>query len=320
VGVLASLLPGVRDLRAPLAAGYVWLLAGWIIFSPSIPEVDDASGPLKAILELGEVAGPFTLGVVVSLGAYLLGALSTEATRWPLYFIPRVIRQVSWSVLDERRDDGYWRRHGGGWLPWTWRPGVSPRGASRLSAICIDRLRATGLRTPELDALAHTVSEARFSTVGVLLGSSRDPHEAGANGVTGEDAKAEQFDEPGAVPLNDAHVLGLTNTVLTLDMDLMSYRLMEAAPQMFGEYDRKRGEGEFRIAVFLPLITLLTVLGVDGSPIWFAALPPMLFFYWQGIRQREAAGDRLIDALALKVVDAPSLELADQLAHQKRYG
>ena len=318
MGVLATLLPGVRDVRAPLTAGYIWLLTGWVIFAPSIPSADNASGPLKAILELGEVAGPLTLGVVVSLGAYLLGALSTEATRWPLYFIPRVIRQVWWGALDQRRDDDYWRRRGGGWLPWTWRPGVSTRGASRLSAICIDRLRATGLPTPTLWALAERVSANRFSTVGVRLGVSRGSDTAEEEDPTREQALEGDSSELGDLPLDDGAVMPLTNTILTLDMELIGYRLMEAAPQMFGDYDRKRGESEFRVAVFLPLVTLLTVLGVEGSAVWFAALPPMLFFYWQGIRQREAAGDRLIDALALKVVDAPSLEAADQLLHQQR--
>ena len=32
--MLTSLLPGVRDLRAPLAAGYIWLLFGWLVVEP----------------------------------------------------------------------------------------------------------------------------------------------------------------------------------------------------------------------------------------------------------------------------------------------
>lgn len=32
VQVLGSLLPGVREVRAPLAAGYTWLLVAWLLY------------------------------------------------------------------------------------------------------------------------------------------------------------------------------------------------------------------------------------------------------------------------------------------------
>jgi hypothetical protein len=51
--MLASLLPGLRDLRAPLAAGYLWLAAGWLYFAPLLPaSVNDADRVLKDIIGL----------------------------------------------------------------------------------------------------------------------------------------------------------------------------------------------------------------------------------------------------------------------------
>jgi hypothetical protein len=39
--VLAGLLPGVRELRAPLAAGYLWLLYGWLTAANSFPSAGE---------------------------------------------------------------------------------------------------------------------------------------------------------------------------------------------------------------------------------------------------------------------------------------
>jgi hypothetical protein len=35
--LLASLLPGLRDLRVPLAAGLMWLVVLWLSFYPDLP-------------------------------------------------------------------------------------------------------------------------------------------------------------------------------------------------------------------------------------------------------------------------------------------
>jgi glycosyltransferase involved in cell wall biosynthesis len=72
--VLANLLPGLRELRAPLAAGYVWLLAGWIALEPHVDS--DDSRVFSSLLELGDVASAIGLGVATSFAAYLVGLLS----------------------------------------------------------------------------------------------------------------------------------------------------------------------------------------------------------------------------------------------------
>lgn len=42
--ILASALPGFRDLRAPLLAGYLWLIFVWILIKPDI-----RTGPNNAV-------------------------------------------------------------------------------------------------------------------------------------------------------------------------------------------------------------------------------------------------------------------------------
>jgi hypothetical protein len=76
--VLASLLPGLRDLRAPLAAGYLWLAAGWLYFAPRLPtSANDADGVVRDIYRVVDASGPVAVGAGVTFLAYMLGILST---------------------------------------------------------------------------------------------------------------------------------------------------------------------------------------------------------------------------------------------------
>lgn len=73
--ILASALPGFRDLRAPLTGGYLWLLLLWIAVRPEIA-ARPSDGIAAAIYDLGQAAGPIWVGLGVSVAAYLVGSVS----------------------------------------------------------------------------------------------------------------------------------------------------------------------------------------------------------------------------------------------------
>jgi hypothetical protein len=58
--MLAQILPGFRDFRAPLVTGYLWLLAAWILLGKPLPSKARKDG---------------LLGMVNALTEYLSGAL-----------------------------------------------------------------------------------------------------------------------------------------------------------------------------------------------------------------------------------------------------
>jgi hypothetical protein len=64
--VLASLLPGVRELRAPLVAGYVWLLGLWLLLRHALPEPGRAVGVYKDLVDLDAWAGKPAILVALS--------------------------------------------------------------------------------------------------------------------------------------------------------------------------------------------------------------------------------------------------------------
>lgn len=76
--MLASLLPGLRDVRVPLAVGYLWLTAGWLVWADDIPRtVPTGSGPVAHAFQLVHIFGRPAIIAVVSFLAYVLGALLT---------------------------------------------------------------------------------------------------------------------------------------------------------------------------------------------------------------------------------------------------
>jgi hypothetical protein len=61
VQFLISALPGFRDLRPPLVAGYLWLVFLWILFKPDIHK-RPANEVASAVYDLAKEAVPSGLG------------------------------------------------------------------------------------------------------------------------------------------------------------------------------------------------------------------------------------------------------------------
>jgi len=81
---MLSALPGLREIRAPLAAGYLWLLNLWLITHA------DEAHPTKlshSFIELGELTGTISLSVGIGFGAYLLGSLTEGALLWVIALV-----------------------------------------------------------------------------------------------------------------------------------------------------------------------------------------------------------------------------------------
>ncbi len=86
--MLASLLPGLRDVRTPLTVGYLWLVASWVWFGGYLPEkrpTDD--GVILRLFELSDLFGPGATIAAFSLAAYILGVLLTVPVGWSDLFI-----------------------------------------------------------------------------------------------------------------------------------------------------------------------------------------------------------------------------------------
>lgn len=107
--MLATLLPGVREVRAPLVAGYLWLLAFWIFLEPHFHAHPQHTELYDSLARLGDLMSPVGIAIVVSVAAYLTGAL-VEGVLQPLR------RRFMYSKFVSRRMLRYRRLR-------PWRPG-----------------------------------------------------------------------------------------------------------------------------------------------------------------------------------------------------
>lgn len=73
--MLASLLPSLRELRTPLASGYLWLLDLWLLAGDRLPRTRPTSGPIAHLWDLNGYFGKGTLIGAASFAAYLVGSL-----------------------------------------------------------------------------------------------------------------------------------------------------------------------------------------------------------------------------------------------------
>lgn len=73
---LAELVPAWREVRAPLAAGYIYLFTGWLAFGQHVPAANDLEpGSVGALANRAfDAMGPAGELVVVTFVAYLLGS------------------------------------------------------------------------------------------------------------------------------------------------------------------------------------------------------------------------------------------------------
>jgi hypothetical protein len=78
VQVLGSLLPGVRDVRAPLAAGYTWLLVAWLLYGSDASQ--NPTGVALDLKRLHDTVSSAGAAVALSFVAYMIGVFSIAAT------------------------------------------------------------------------------------------------------------------------------------------------------------------------------------------------------------------------------------------------
>ncbi len=98
MSILANALPGFRDIRAALVAGYLWLIFGWLLLGETL-EARVEAPYLREIVDLANAAGALWTAVAVGVGAYLLGLVSRDVSR-VLVRLTRQVLSVRWEVAE----------------------------------------------------------------------------------------------------------------------------------------------------------------------------------------------------------------------------
>jgi tetratricopeptide (TPR) repeat protein len=88
--VLTSLLPGLREIRAPLISGYMWLTFFFLVFHGDFPSSSHPGEALKPLFELGDRLSAFGVATVASVAAYLVGSAAQELLKIVARLLPPV--------------------------------------------------------------------------------------------------------------------------------------------------------------------------------------------------------------------------------------
>lgn len=301
MGVLANALPGIRDVRPPLLAGYAWLLFGWLAFGYRVEAGDD--GYIRELVDLAADVGSIWTAAAVSVAAYLVGLLSRDLSRTVIAFA----RQARRLRVEERAVEIERRRQR--------RPQRDPRGPRggirRVGHLAAQTLRealsvatasfAASLRAIWVGMEASGTAEAAAARLRVSLDRS-DPIVRGlvderapraialVNNTTGEarERRREAVD----------HALQQLTVGLQRELDLPATLLAGDQPELFAEADRVRAEGELRAAMIPPLVAIVVLLAITTSWLWSFALLGILQLLVQSIR-REDEARRLIGTALL---------------------
>ena len=75
--MVANLLPGLREIRAPLISGYLWLIFLFLVFHSDLPTRAHA-GDLEPLFDLADRLSTFGVAAVSGIAAYLVGSATQE--------------------------------------------------------------------------------------------------------------------------------------------------------------------------------------------------------------------------------------------------
>jgi hypothetical protein len=267
--MLASLLPGLRDLRTPLAVGYLCVVALWLLFHQWIPQsMSQAHGPINPLFQLGGILGKAAFLTALSFVAYLLGSILQFKLSLLGTFYIRPGPEYPYYTSDPR-DRAI--------MPLLLNNKASHANYRQLDTFVSTRLREGAFQFPKED---HATD--------VLRGNLSD--DAISFFVLRHDLLAAAY-----------------VTAILSNLSAVGTQLQAKNRDLWDSYDRLTSEAQFRFGITPPLIVILAILAVQGTPWWLLLLIVPVTLLFQGYRQYLSAMETLVQAIVLKTVEPPIL-------------
>lgn len=289
--MLTSLLPGIRELRVPLATGYVWLVALAIALEPHAPERAEATGLSATLYRIGELISVLGVGVGLSFVAYLLGSLSVGVFSRTLR---RLFRQ---EVLP---------------IDHVWGEFTGP------TADAIGQL-ATEARARLEQHLA--LSDTNVSSfIEENLRPRRERSRSRQRGVQPEDQVLRLPSAP--APSSHERDLARLRDAIVSDLEIvLTTRLLGRDAELYSAVDRHRSEVDFRLGLIPPLVAGTLAIAAAVQPLFSggvlaAGAVITVGLHWDALNQQRKANAMLVDALADQRVDSASLERLETKARE----
>lgn len=300
--VLANLLPGFRELRTPLASGYIWLVILWLVLGAKLQ-----SGPLKDLYETSQFLGQSVLLGVLSFLAFLIGSLlqirivrdGGRLRRYGRRRNPTPPQEVQSMTTPPAVPSAPPRRqHGSAILSWVLNYRELYDLYSQLERFIGSNLdpRTESDLSPERKNLALFLSEHNERLTRGAEFLERNPRP-----------------DASEAPLRQLYI-----EALSFELDPIAIRLQATNENLWDTYDRHCAEEQFRYTVAVPLAFLVPVVAwQSGEPAWLAALILPILLFIHGLRHSASATSVLVQAIVLGIVKADALASLDSVATEK---
>lgn len=288
--MLTNLLPGIRDIRTPLATGYLWLLTLWLWIPSHFKHVPPTTGVPGDITRLAHYASRAGVGIAISFLAYLIGVLSKSLN-------PPLVRVGTFNAYVPE-----FIRLG---IFWTW-VAISPYrefGSGSPNVRFIDFWRRITDTPPRHQSWRQSEEEREKREEIELKYAQKVDVVTGVlswKGMTSLDAASQRAADEGII---HKEAQAKYHTYLLREVPRLGNALVGKEPELYSVYDRLISEYEFRTGISAPLIALIITLAARWSLFWLLILLPVMVLLAAGSQQRMAAGDLLADAVRLKRID-----------------
>ncbi|MGB2695704.1 MAG: hypothetical protein WBD55_11045 [Dehalococcoidia bacterium] len=91
------------------------------------------------------------------------------------------------------------------------------------------------------------------------------------------------------------------------ELDLPPTLLVGDHQALFSEVDRRKSDGEFRMALVPPLVALIALLAVSDNVAWFCLLFALLPLQWPGASMVRESRQLIADAMDYGQIESPSV-------------
>jgi hypothetical protein len=294
LNLLSALLPGFREVRAPLIGGYLWLFFAWLLLraNDALPERSD-SQLLADLFDLGDSIGKVGLAITASVAAYVVGSLVIQVLQW-IWSAPGHTRALFGPIL--QFGEAVARFGTRQYLPLSSVLGAYEPTQCRT-------LDATLRITRSLEEIAEREIEGAMKRLhNACLAAERQVAEA-RSGEQGPTAEVVAYVEGEIILESDPEaryrvprfsaardIFGERGAILA--------RLMDLSPFIGSKIDRLQAESEFRFAVAWPLLAISMALAATTEDLlWLLIIPLALLLLVHGIGLHRDASLELVDAL-----------------------
>jgi hypothetical protein len=266
--MLGSLLPGLRELRAPLGAGALWLVTGFVAIR-AMAEGEIEIRQFSPIVDIFSALGSsidetWGAGVILSFTAFLIGALSHG-------FITDLLQSQMASVSDKgsRSIDLIARQRIGTLV-------------DALDIVHLSKVRASTVDPELVSALEYAIGGGESSQGSIATHGETRPRkvdEKKERDFLIEKHEVELLKKRGDEwrALVRDHLEKFVPKEIENELPSVATRLIGKEQGLFDQYDRLRAESEFRLSLFPPMAALALTIAFVALP-WISVLIAVVEF------------------------------------------